>query len=398
MPPSSSYNYDRPKMYPAQLAAVFTEERHAIIEASTKSGKTHACIAWLFEQAAIHGAPEHRFWWVAPISDQAAIAYRRMKRALPPNFARSSDSTLTITLPNGAAIVFKSGDNPDSLYGEDVHAAVLDEASRMREEVWHAIRSTFTHTNGRVRIIGNVNGRRNWAYKLARRAEIGMPDWAFTRLTWRDAVAGGVISSEEVEAARQDLPELVFNELYEAEAGDDKGNPFGIEAIADCIAPLSNADPVVIGWDLAKRVDYAVGIAMDAEQQVCRFERFQQSWEVAEELIVAATGNVPAFVDSTGVGDPIVERLQRRGTYTGFHMSANRKQQLIEGLIVAIQRREIRFPDGPIRKELESFEFEYTATRVIYQASAGMHDDCVIALALAHDGLRNRPGQGVWLD
>ena len=98
------------------------------------------------------------------------------------------------------------------------------------------------------------------------------------------------------------------------------------------------------------------------------------------------------------VGDPIVERLQRRGNYTGFHMSANRKQQLIEGLIVAIQRREIRFPDGPIRKELESFEFEYTATRVIYQASAGMHDDCVIALALAHDGLRNRPGQGVWLD
>ena len=30
MPPSSSYNYDRPKMYPAQLAAVFTEERHEI--------------------------------------------------------------------------------------------------------------------------------------------------------------------------------------------------------------------------------------------------------------------------------------------------------------------------------------------------------------------------------
>jgi hypothetical protein len=225
-----------------------------------------------------------------------------------------------------------------------------------------------------------------------------MPGWAFTRLTWRDAVAGGVISSEEVEAARQDLPELVFNELYEAEAGDDNGNPFGIEAIADCIAPLSNADAVVIGWDLAKRVDYTVGIAMDAEQRVCRFERFQQSWEVSEELIVAATGKLPAFVDSTGVGDPIVERLQRRGTYTGVHMSANRKQQLIEGLIVAIQRREIRFPDGPIRAELESFEFEYTATRVIYQASAGMHDDCVIALALAHDGLRNLPGQGVWLD
>lgn len=61
MSPSNNYNYDRPEMYPEQFAAIFTEVRHAIIEASTKSGKTYACIAWLFEQAAIHGAPGRRF-------------------------------------------------------------------------------------------------------------------------------------------------------------------------------------------------------------------------------------------------------------------------------------------------------------------------------------------------
>lgn len=166
-----------------------------------------------------------------------------------------------------------------------------------------------------------------------------MPDWAYARLTWRDAVAGGVISFDEAEAARRDLPELVFKELYEAIAGDDNGNPFGLKAIADCVAPLSTDDPVVIGWDLAKSVDYAVGIGLDDEKRVCRFERFQQSWQVTEELIVAATGRTHAFVDSTGVGDPIVERLRRRGNYNGVHMSANRKQQLIGGLIVAIQRR-----------------------------------------------------------
>lgn len=396
MPSAAEFSYTRPPMYAGQLEAVFTESRHAIIEASTKSGKTYACIAWLFEQAAVHSQPGQRFWWIGPVSDQAAIAYRRMKRGLPPGFATTSDSTQMIQLPNGTSIIFKSGDNPDSLYGEDVHAAVLDEATRTKEESWHAVRSTLTHTRGKLRIIGNVNGRLNWAYKLARRAEAGMEDWSYSRLTWQDAVEGNVVSAEEIERARDELPELIFKELYEARAADDNGNPFGLDAIADCIAPISAARPMVIGWDLAKRRDYSVGVGLDENKQVCLFERFRQSWNVTEELITSATGTTPAFVDSTGVGDPIVERLQAQGNYTGVTMTATRKQQLIQGLIVAIQRREIRFPDGAIRSELESFEYDQSPTRISYQATSGAHDDCVIALALALDGFKDRPGQGVW--
>lgn len=43
----------------------------------------------------------------------------------------------------------------------------------------------------------------------------------------------------------------------------------------------------------------------------------------------------------------------------------------------------MRFPDGPIRQELESFEYEYTGRGVRYSAPQGVHDDCVMALALA---------------
>ena len=45
--------------------------------------------------------------------------------------------------------------------------------------------------------------------------------------------------------------------------------------------------------------------------------------------------------------------------------------------------REITYPDGPIVHELEAFQYEYTAAGVRYAAPAGMHDDCVCALALA---------------
>ena len=82
--------YVRPWLYPAQKRAIFDAPdvagkpaRYAFIEASTKAGKTSACIAWLFEQA-IQGREGDNYWWVAPVYAQAKIAFRRMKRGLPP--------------------------------------------------------------------------------------------------------------------------------------------------------------------------------------------------------------------------------------------------------------------------------------------------------------------------
>ena len=92
-----------------------------------------------------------------------------------------------------------------------------------------------------------------------------------------------------------------------------------------------------------------------------------------------------ALVDSTGVGDPIVEQLQRRagGSIEGYHFSPPSKQRLMEGLAAAIHQQAVRFPDGPLVAELESFGYEYTQSGVRYSAPDGLHDDGVCALALA---------------
>jgi hypothetical protein len=370
-------------MYPKQSAAIFSPERMAIIEASTKSGKTVGCMVWLTEQA-MRGRAGRNYWWVAPIYPQAKIAFRRLKRGLPTSVYGANESELTITLANGAVIWFKGADKPDSLYGEDVYAAVIDEASRCKDEAWHAVRSTLTQTRGPLRIIGNVKGRKNWAYRLARKAQAGEAGMHYAKITAHDAVEGGVLDAQEIVDARRDLPENVFQELYMAEASDDEGNPFGIKAITACIAPLSVAAPDAWGWDLAKSMDWTVGIGLDADGSTCRFERWQCPWEITTDRILSETAGLRALVDSTGVGDPIVERLQKKNRLVeGYAFSAPSKQRLMEGLAVAIQRREVTFPDGPIRAELDAFEYVYTRTGVRYSAPEGMHDDCVCALALA---------------
>lgn len=387
-------NYNRPWMYAKQRDAIFCDERYGIIEASTKTGKTVGCMVWLAEQA-MQGKAGRNYWWVAPIYPTAKIAYRRLKRSLPKGIYTSNETELTLTMANEAVVWFKGADKPDSLYGEDVYAAVIDEATRCKEDAWHAVRSTLTATRGPVRIIGNVKGRKNWAYQLARRAESGAPNMHYAKLTAWDAVEGGVLARSEVEDARSTLPESVFKELYLAEPSDDEGNPFGIAAI-QAVATLRALEgaPRWWGWDLAKSVDYTVGIAIDERGHVCRLERWQKlPWEDTVKRIRSLTGSAPALVDSTGVGDPIVERLQEHAgsRYEGLKFTSVSKQQLMEGLAAAIQTREVWLPNkdsgvphaAALINELESFEYEYSRTGVKYSAPEGMHDDTVMALGLA---------------
>jgi len=266
-----------------------------------------------------------------------------------------------------------------------VYAAVIDEATRCKEEAWHAVRSTLTATRGPIRIIGNVKGRQNWAYRLARKAEQGALDMAYFKLTAADAVQAGILTAEEIADAQRALPEAVFRELYLAELCDDGGSPFGLTAIQACVGPLSTAAPVVWGIDLAKSYDFTVAIALDADNAVCRFERWQGPWDATITRLHSLVKGVPALVDSTGVGDPVVEALQKHADsrFEGFKFTQQSKQQLMEGLAVSIQQQQLRYPEGAIVQELGSFGYAYTRTGVQYAAPEGLHDDCVCALALA---------------
>jgi len=399
-PTPTRFEYRRPKLYRRQFEAIYARERYSIVEASTKSGKTVGCMCWLVEQAWL-GRAGAEYWWVAPIYEQARIVFRRLKRGLTHGTFQTNEKDASITLANGAVLRFKGADNPDSLYGEDVQAAVLDEATRIKEDAWFAVRSTLTATRGQVRIIGNVKGRRNWAYRLARRAEAGEPDMHYARITAYDAIQAGVLDQAEIDDARARLPEAVFKELYEAEPSDDSGNPFGLAAIAACIEELHDCAPACWGWDLARANDWTWGIALCEHGAVCRSDRWNQSdypqldrgvedgsshpqfWDVTLRRIRDLVGRVPAAVDSTGPGGPIDQALNEHKNFEGVVFTQRSKQLLMEGLAVAIQSRSVAFPDGPLVNELESFEYVYSRTGVHYATVEGMHDDGVCALALA---------------
>ena len=66
-------------------------------------------------------------------------------------------------------------------------------------------------------------------------------------------------------------------------------------------------------------------------------------------------------------------------------------QLFMEGLAASIQAGTVAYPEGDITRELRTFRYELSpGGRVKYSAPEGLHDDCVCALAMAVESLRQR--------
>lgn len=240
----SELEIERPNFAGYQIDFLYNPERFTIIIAGTKTGKTYSLIYWLYEYA--HGLvngkqvlkvkPGMNFWWIAPVYSQAKIAFNRLWRVLAQSgMYRCNISELTITTPLGTIIHFKTADKPDNLYGEDVYAAVFDEFTRAKEEAWHALRTTLTATGAKCKFIGNFKGNSNWGHQLSLKASTDPENYKAIKVTAYDAVSAGILSKDEVEQARKDLPPFMFKALYLAEGDIDKARLISDEAINNLV-------------------------------------------------------------------------------------------------------------------------------------------------------------------
>lgn len=375
----------RPR-HKAQAQIVREAKRFNVLQCGRRFGKTTLGVDLALDKA----LDRQPVGWFAPTYKLLDEAWRDVQRASREAIVTVDKQQRRFEFVGGGAMEFWTLDHPDPGRGRKYARVIVDEAGIVRDldAIWtQAIRATLTDLRGDAWFLGTPKGR-NYFHTLYVRGQNKEPNWA----SWRFAtIANPHISAAEVEDARRELPDLAFRQEFLGEPVDDAGNPFGISAIAACVAPLSTAPVVAIGQDLAKSVDWNVTLGLDVDGRTALFDRWQGPWETTETRILGHLKGVHALVDSTGVGDPIVERLQKgRGNVEGFKFTGPSKQQLMEGLAVAIQQRRVTFPDGPIRLELEAFQYEFTRTGVRYEAPPGMHDDCVIALALAHK-LASRP-------
>ncbi len=348
----------------------------------------------LIGDVAIDGHPAA---WFAPSYKYLLDVWEGINTYLAPLITKSSQQDRRIRLVSGGEIDFWTLEDKDAGRGRKYKRAVIDEAGIIKdlETIFlHAIRPTLTDLKGDAWMLGTPKGR-NFFNQCFLKGQNGEPNWA----SWRFGTADNpTMDAEEVESAKREMANYpgAFEQEYLGIPADDGANPFGLAAIRQCVKPMPGQAATVFGIDLAKSHDWTWAVGLDASGNQCVSERWQSDWKQTEDRIVRMIEGVPALVDSTGVGDPIVENLQRRCPMVeGFKFTSPSKQQLMEGLAASIQQSDIGFYDEALIRELETFEFEYTKTGVKYTAPAGLHDDGVCALALAN---RKRTNWGGILD
>lgn len=375
-----------PQPHTNQRSILESEARFRVVLCGRRFGKSELSQIELITKALIG----QQVAYITPTYNLAKTFFDKLSKAVP---FPSNRSELTIAFPNSGSVQFFTGERLDNLRGRKFHFIVIDEASFIPdlEDGWlNSIRPTLTDYKGRALFLSTPKGK-NFFYSLYMKGVSGEPDWASFKFSTYD---NPYIDKAEIDDARRQLPEIVFEQEYMANPSENAANPFGYAYIKQCTFPLSMNPVVCYGIDLAKSVDWTVITGLDKNGSVCYFDRFQKDWRQTKEAIRGLI-NAPILLDSTGVGDPIFEDLQRDNIpVTGFKFSSTTKQQLMEGLASAIQQRRITFPEGPITEELLIFEYQYTAHGVKYSAPSGFHDDCVMSLAMAWQHYQRGIGTG----
>lgn len=375
-----------PRLHEQQGIVARCDARFVVLAAGRRWGKT------LFGcgECVRVGAGGGRAWWVAPSYKLGAVGWRGLRvlgGQIPGTEIRLGDRMLRFS--SGGSVQVRSADDPQSLRGEGLDLAICDEAAFMAEAAWgEALRPALSDREGRAIFISTPKGR-GWFWRIWQQAA-DRDDWQ----AFRFPTAGNpFIACDEIEAARRQLPDRVFRQEYLAEFVEDGGGVFrGIPAVATGKPRDAEDDhDYIIGIDWGKHEDWTVAIVIDAtERRVVAMDRFQRidyRLQVGRlETLVDEYQPLTIVAERNSMGEPLVEELQYRGLPVEPFTTTNAsKAQAIDALALAIEREELTLlDDGTMVNELQAFEAHRLPSGSLrYQAPDGLHDDIVMALALA---------------
>jgi hypothetical protein len=328
--------------------------------------------------------------WFAPTYKLLSEVWRTIHQTLAPITTRKNEQERWVEIIGGGKVDCWSLDDPDAGRGRAYARVVVDEAALVPnfERAWEqSVRPMLTDFAGGAWFLSTPKGTANYFHTLYQRGQDPQnADWA----SWRMPTSTNpFMPPTEIEAARGDLTDLAFAQEYLAEFVTWAGSVF--RRIRDAVQPLDRHPASMIGVDWGRTGDYTVFVAISPAGHVVGIDRFRgieyslqrarlaefwqqhgsRSWIVAE---------------SNSMGGPVIEQLQAdRLPVVGFQTTGPSKAGIIQALALAFERGAIRIPDDPVLLgELQAFEGHPSPSGAMkYGAPSGLHDDTVMALAIA---------------
>jgi len=201
------------------------------------------------------------------------------------------------------------------------------------------------------------------------------------------------IPARELDALKLTMTERAFQQEIMAEFLEDGGGVFRFVRDAATLNPKPprKDGQYVIGVDWGRTNDATVFIVLEiGANKVRRMDRMTDtdyaSQRMRLKVLSNSYNNAIVLAEANSIGQPNIEALQLMGVpVQGFMTTNASKAEIIQALELAFERKQLEILDDEILiNELMSYASERLPSGLVrYSAPEGMHDDCVIAMALA---------------
>jgi phage FluMu gp28-like protein len=335
--------------------------------------------------------------WFSPTYRLLSDAWRSLQSTLHAITVRKSESEHRLELRGGGVVEAWSLDNPDAGRGRAYAAVVIDEAALVANlaRAWQeSIRPMLTDYRGDAWFLSTPKGTANYFHALHQKGH------GLLKGEWRSwqmpTSANPLINPAEIAAAKEDLSDLAFAQEYEAQFVSWAGAVFRKILNAISLAPATGK-AAVIGADWGRTNDYTVfAVVSDAGElmELDRFRGIEYALQRARlQALYERHGRPTIIAEANAMGGPVIEQLARDGLKVRPFVTTNAsKSEAIEALALAFERGEIRIPNDPaLIGELQAFEAKPLPSGLMrYDAPSGGHDDTVMALAIAWQGIAGK--------
>jgi len=343
-------------------------------------------------RAALPGYP---CGWFAPTYKYSAPVFDALKTRLAPMIASKDESRKLINLHGGGSIEVWTLDNDDAGRSRKYKRIVVDEAAIVGklESIWtESLRPTLADYVGDAWFLSTPKGIAQYFHALYQRGrDQTRADWA----SWQMPTSTNpYISPTEIEAAREDITDLAFQQEYLAQFVTWEGAVF--RRIMDAVDEgRRRGRASIIGVDWGRTNDYTVFVALDPVGCVVGIDRFRGiEYSLQRARLAAFHRNMGSqaviIAEVNSMGGPVVEQLQRDGLpVRAFTTTSQTKAAIIQELALGFERGIIKIPnDTTLIGELQAYEGKRTPSGMTkYGAPDGLHDDMVMALAIGWAGL-----------
>jgi hypothetical protein len=379
-----------PRLHPAQRQILEEAKRFNVLCAGRRFGKNTLGIDRLIH-AVMQAKPVA---WFSPSYKLLSPVWRELQMRLRPVTQDSSEQERRLVVKGSGSIDMWSLDSGDAGRGRAYALVVIDEAALIPEleRAWtETLRPMLSDYAGSAWFLSTPRGTQGYFHQLyAAGADPLKPDWT----SWRMPTSSNpYIAAAEIEAARQELPEMAFAQEYEAQFVTWTGAVFRNIQAAVCEPPDGPACLIGVDWAGRGLGDYTVFVALHESGCVLEIDRFRgidyplqldrlrAFWERHSQPWIIAEDN--------SMGSVLVSQLQRDGLpVVPFLTNAANKAHIVQTLALAFEQGNVGIPnDAVLIAELQGYEGRDSNGYIRYGAPSGMHDDCVMALAICYGGL-----------